>query len=79
MRVRSIAQPAGAAAFRARQGAISARCRSSRMYRHVTVGGLPSSTSAIRKRVPGVVPSGSAAGSKKPQATISRFGSGSRS
>ncbi len=40
---------------------------------------LPSSTSDIRRRVPSVVSAGSAPASKKPQATISWFGSGRRS
>ena len=40
---------------------------------------LSSSTSAIRRRVPRVVSSGKAVVSKKPQATISWLGSGSRS
>ena len=47
--------------------------------RHVSIGIRPSITSAIRSNVPGVVSSGSAPTSKKPQATISRFGSGNRS
>ena len=48
-------------------------------WRHVAIGGLPSSTSDIRNRVPGVVSSGNAAASKNPHATISWFGSGNRS
>lgn len=49
-----------------------------RAQRQVAINGLPSSTSAMRSRVPGVVPSGNAALSKKPHSTISRLGSGTR-
>jgi hypothetical protein len=48
-------------------------------HRQVTMTGWLSSTSAIRRRVPVVVSGGSLLASKKPQAMISRFGSGIRS
>src|ERR1700744_4807370 len=48
-------------------------------WRHVVICALPSSASAIRSRVPSVVSGGSSEREKKPQAMISRFGSGRRS
>src|SRR5207244_10854541 len=60
-------------------GAVHHRGNGSVQPRQVAMTGRFSSASAIRRRVPVVVSGGRAPTSKKPQAMISRFGSGIRS